>query len=597
MSDANPIQITSLTYRTVLNDINAIPELADKPDWWKQLIAGIRDTASLQINATANDNLLRTAFTRRAVFELVQLIDYTLSPQTTSSGGLCINLVDNVTFPVSISAQDIAALSTGSINASALRFEARIDVGFYGPVSTVFSVVDVGADTISSSGVFKTGSKVRLNLIGGGSVLPSPLLENTSYYLIVIDDTVSPTIMKLAATQDDAFNGVAIDITDSGTGLFELDWYFILHPAFQQETRNQYTLGTSDGTTEWQRFDLDDLNVILDSETVIINSITWTRVSTFVFSQPTDNHYRLLYNSDNSAYIEFGNGTYGAIPGAFPVFIDYAFGGGVNANISNINRINTYAGSSGDVDTIFNYTTFTGASGPENIEVAKRLAPLLLKARDRFITALDGETLALNFGGLSLAKINGLVYGLLSAQMIGIANGGGNPSALLRSQIQQHLIDRSILESIDIRFEEATITTIPVTCQIKILSGFSFTQVSQYASIAWRLFLSETGSEIRDDYVSNGVVSATTLVNSIFSTAFGESDYSQLEQYFLEFVNGAQAPRLFGEDIQESDAFAFVAGNTNGLDYMTISSPSSFPITLDADEITTPGVITITEIV
>ena len=120
---SNPIQYTSRTYQTILNDINSVAELADKPEWWKRIWAGVGDVLSVYLNAQANNSFLRTAFTRQAVADLCELIDYDLSPRTTSSGILVINFKSTVAFPVAIPVADIAAQTSGIV--SAKRFEGR----------------------------------------------------------------------------------------------------------------------------------------------------------------------------------------------------------------------------------------------------------------------------------------------------------------------------------------------------------------------------------------------------------------------------------------------------------------------------------------
>lgn len=590
MSDINvsPIQYTSRTYQTVINDINAIPELADKPEWWKRIAAGVADSFSLQLNAAVNDNFLRTAYTRRSVRDLVALIDYDLSGQSTASGSLTFNFAETIAFPVSINQADFAALSPGTLAVSAQRYETRQALSNFTP--TGFSVtVNVTTNVFTApSGTYPTGAKVRISSAG---TLISPLVQGTSYYLIGI----SSTTFFLAESLENARAGIAIDITGAGTGSQVMTPYYIVRDGFQQETRDSYSVGQSDGITAWQEFVLDDLNVLLGTESVVINSVTWTRVENFVDSQPTDTHYKLIYNTDNSAVVQFGNGTFGAIPGAFDIFLSYAFGGGINANISFVNRITTYAGSDSNIDAVFNSTTFTGGGNPETIESAKRLAPILLRTRSRFVTAADGEGLVLANGGVSQARVNGNVFGVLSAQVLAIADGGGNPSSVLRTQIQTDLINRSILESIDVRVQEAVITSTNVTCGVRMLSGFSFSTIQPYVDLAWRLFLTETGVEITDEFTSNGIASAVTLINAIFNTSFTDSDYTQITLFLEEMQTGAQAPRLIGIDVQESEAFAFVAGETRGIDFITISAPT-FPIDLADNEITTPGTITITEI-
>ena len=83
---ASPIKYSSRTYQTILNDINNVDNLADKPDWFKRMIAGVGDICSMINNAQANNSYLSTAFTRQAVKDMCRLIGYEMPEQTTSEG-------------------------------------------------------------------------------------------------------------------------------------------------------------------------------------------------------------------------------------------------------------------------------------------------------------------------------------------------------------------------------------------------------------------------------------------------------------------------------------------------------------------------------
>ncbi len=100
---ANPIQYTSRTFLTILADINSDPELADKPEWFKRIIAGVGDMLSMINNGAANNCFLRTAFTRQAVEELCYLIDYAIPDAATASGEVVFNLDPYKTlFPITL---------------------------------------------------------------------------------------------------------------------------------------------------------------------------------------------------------------------------------------------------------------------------------------------------------------------------------------------------------------------------------------------------------------------------------------------------------------------------------------------------------------
>lgn len=578
---SNPIQYTSRTFTTILNDINNDAELVDKPEWWKRVWAGIGDVFSVWLNAQANQSYLSTAFTRFAVTELARLIDYEAEPQSTSSGVLLYYLDGATTFPKSLSSADLVALSQGSISVASRRFEARASVN--APAVNEVVTADDTNDWIVVTRVYTTGEKVRFTT---GGTLPSPLQINTDYYAIYVSDTQ----IRLATSLANAYAGTYIDLTDTGTGTHTIHLFSVQVTSYQQESRASFVAGVSDGSSEWQELDLPDVNILEDTITVIINALTWTKVDTFIDSGPTDTHYRLLYKTDNTAFLQFGDGTYGAIPGAFDIEVSYAFGGGQNSNITTVNKITIYAGNDSDVTGVSNPGSFTGGAERETMESIKRLAPLLLKARDRFVTTDDGIALAIAYGGISLATVIKNEFGLLSCGVYCIANGGGNPTGAVQSALQTYLIDRTVLESIDVRVLDSTITSYNVTSAAKVLPGYVYADIEPFFELGWILLLSEVGQELKDLYDSEGIDSAREFINSTWTYSFTDSDNANLIPLLENFT-----PRDFADTIQESDAFALIDGFVVGVDYVTITAPA-FPITLGDSEITTNGTLTLTEI-
>jgi len=581
----NPIQLSSRDFDSILADINSDSELVDKPDWFKRLIAGLGDVLTIYINATANNTLLSTAFTRRNVAELLALIDYFLLPQSTATGNILFYLKSTAVFPVSVAQADLVALTQGTLSQAAKRFEARGGVTIPAVTDTFTdSEVNTGTNEITVTRDFTTGEKIRLTTAG---TIPSPLAINTDYWVI----RVSATVIQLSTTLANAYNGVAINLTAAGSGTNTINIYSSAVTVYQQEALSGVILGPSNGVDVFQEYTVPDENVLDDTMEIIINSIPWTKVTTLVDSQPTDQHYRLIYNSDNSAIIQFGDGTYGEIPGNFDIIANYATGGGSDSNVSRIDGINVYAGGDTNIEGVSNPVAITGGANEQNTEEAKVIGPLLLKARDRYVTIEDGEALAISYPGIAQATSIPNAFGPNSAKMLTIANGGGNPDTATKASLEQFLIDRTTLQSIDVKVEDTTITSTDVTSAAKVLLGFSYTGgVDNYFRLAWKLFLSEAGNEIKNDWIENGVESATVLINSIFSESFGSSDYSTINILITNLT-----PREIGISVEESDAFAYF-DQVPGVDYVTITLPS-FPITLAEDEITTDGTLTLSEIV
>lgn len=589
MSLKNPFMYTSRTFEALLNDINSDSELIDKPNWFKRAIAGIGDVISMWNNAAANNLLLDTSFTRKNTQLLLELIDYSLSPQSTASGIILFYIDGSASFPFTVNVEDLVALTSGTTAVSSKRFESRGNITVNATTETF--TADDSTDQLTVAREYTTGEKVRFTTTG---TLPSPLAINTDYYVIKVD----ATHIRISTSLANSYAGIYIDLTDTGTGTPTVHLFSVGVTCYQQAKKDSIVIGESDGITGWQEYELPDLNVLEDTLVITINSVPWTQVDTLIDSGVTDTHYRIFFNYDNSATIQFGNGTYGAIPGAFEIQAEYATGGGEDSNVTTVDNINIYGGADSNITGASNPDSLTGGADPQNADEAKVLGPLLLKARDRFVTTEDGQALAEAYSGIAQAKVIKNFYGVLSAKVITIANGGGNPDGATKTALQEYLINRSILESPDIRVIDTTLTAQNVTSGAKVLSGYTWTgQVENWIRLGWQLFFTETGKEIKADYDANGVDSARALINTIFSENYLSSDNTQISAFLDAWSNLQLTYRIIGEgQILISDAYAFIAAYTQGVDYITISAPA-YPITIADDEITTVGTLTLSEIV
>ena len=101
--------------------------------------------------------------------DLLELIDYFLTPQSTSSGSVIFYVKGSSSFPFTVSIADLVGLSPGSIAVSAKRFEARSAV-IVSAVSEVItgSEVNTSTDQLTITRVYTTGEKIRFT----GSDLP-----------------------------------------------------------------------------------------------------------------------------------------------------------------------------------------------------------------------------------------------------------------------------------------------------------------------------------------------------------------------------------------------------------------------------------------
>lgn len=570
----NPIQYTSRTFQTILADINSDKELADKPEWFKRLIAGVGDVMSMCLDAQGNNSYLETAFTRDAVKKLCQLIGYKLAVHTTSVGKLKFYLTDTTVFPITVNKKDLCAIY-GRV--SSMRFESRED-------ATLSAITEVLVGTGNTDHItLNIGSETSFETYDKVYVSNAPI--ETGYYYLKVDGLN----IYFANSVEDITLERWVTVQ---TGSYTCKSYTLTVQCYQQEQKDIVSIGNSDGNTPWQTFSLPDEKILQETLVITINDEVWTRVDDFSESMSTSKHYRLDYNNDYTAKIVFGNGVYGAIPENFPIYAQYAVGGGADTNINTPNAINVYSGGAEKIEGVCNSTSMNGGTDQESIESAKILAPASLKTQDRFVTVDDGLILIYRTGLSSIACIQSNYYGSLSCRVQCVANGGGNLSAQSKLYIQQYLKDRSVLGSVDVRVADTVFLSQSLTINVSFSIGYTLQQIEPYLQICCKLFFTECGKEIVDMYKSTGLARAVNLINQIFSTSFDSTDnqiYNMLQ--YLSRIGY----RKYGETIHESNLIAMISNCVEGINYLTFSD-IIFPIVIPENEITTVGTYTINEV-
>jgi hypothetical protein len=561
-------------------DIDAIPNLKNKPDWFKKYISGVGDVLSRYMDAQSNQTYLSTAFTRRRVFQLLELINYNMRGKSTSSGTQRFNISPSASFPLAISKADLAAITQASLSITALRFESRLNESFT-PVIDAFTVVDTVENTIETSLVYDTGDLIRVTSTGA---MPDPLTAGTDYYVIYVDDTH----IKLAVNYDDAYAGVEIDLTTVGTGARAVVGHALKIDVWQQTSVINTVIGQSDGIQARQEHALLHQDVLKDTVEITAGLDIFTQVTEFLNSLSTDKHFKMITNTDLSSNVLFGDGTYGEIPANGNITATYSYGGGSISNVSVINRVNLYAGTSLDIINTANVTEMSGGENEEDIESAKFLGPELLRTFDRFVKTSDGIALVTDFGGIARVRINKNKFGLLTTEVVIIPVGGGATSPAFKASIKEHLEKRSVLETIVVYVVDAGYISIDVTSQFNINPGFVFADVKSYYDFAIQFFFSERNQDIINEYNSKGIADAVTLINSYFLTSFITTDYNQVERLI---VNLEITP--LGQPIDEIDLTSYLRSYVNGVNNINVDLPL-FPILIGDNETTTDGIITTT---
>ena len=189
-----------------------------------------------------------------------------------------------------------------------------------------------------------------------------------------------------------------------------------------------------------------------DSETLTIAGDAWTQVDNFLDSSATDKHYVLLVDEEDVATIRVGDGTNGLIPTlGDAVDCTYETGGGTTGNVeaSTLTKVEgTFVDALGNPTSLTsdNAAAATGGANRETVAEARVAAPRSLRVLNRSIARTDWEDLAIQIAGVGRALMltkaeDSTVPTLGRGYLYIVPDGGGTPSAALKTQVEDDIND------------------------------------------------------------------------------------------------------------------------------------------------------------
>ncbi len=177
---ANSINYTVRDFLSILQQINADPELAATPDVWKKMFAGIGDNNSNLINAVVNALLLRTAFDRTILTDVLKLNDYDLQWKSQSQADITITISASYTASGSytILASAIKGQTLGTIAVPPQLFEGKTNVVFpMGTTSTSTTVYQQTTQDTIVIGVTDGSNWQEINITDADVVKESLVIQ------------------------------------------------------------------------------------------------------------------------------------------------------------------------------------------------------------------------------------------------------------------------------------------------------------------------------------------------------------------------------------------------------------------------------------
>lgn len=171
---------------------------------------------------------------------------------------------------------------------------------------------------------------------------------------------------------------------------------------------------TSPGSSNFS-YTIEDADVENTNIFVYVDNILWTKVSSFINSTNTSQHYVIEQKLDNTLQIYFGNDINGKIPeNGSTITIKYVKSDGSAGNVYSTSLITTindiiYDSSNNTVSdlAVSNNSTFLGGDDAETLEELRYNAPRVFSTGDRAVTRDDYKAILLAYPGIASVNVWG----------------------------------------------------------------------------------------------------------------------------------------------------------------------------------------------
>ena len=249
-------------------------------------------------------------------------------------------------------------------------------------------------------------------------------------------------------------------------------------------------LGSGDGSKPFQEFQLKQKPLTFVSaatasgaETTLevrVNEILWHEKSNFYQLPSSEHAYITPIADDGKVTVQFGDGTTGArVPtGTENVTAEYRVGVGMSGMLA-ADQINLLMSRPLGLKSVSNPLAPTGAEDPEQLDQARRNAPLTVVTLDRIVSLQDYEDFARAFAGIGKAQATWLWDGekrLVHLTIAGVEGGDVPRTSALFSNLSS-AIDNSRHADQKVRIDTYTSLLFDVEAKLVIDPDYLFGEV------------------------------------------------------------------------------------------------------------------------
>lgn len=310
---------------------------------------------------------------------------------------------------------------------------------------------------------------------------------------------------------------------------------------------------------------------------VLVDSVLWVKVDSFINSDSESKHYRILNEPEGTVTIQFGDGVNGMTPSnGSTISIKYVKSDGLDGNISNTGVITTLNSAIYDEDgsavtvSVTNSSSFLGGDNEEGIEEIRYEAPRVFKTGQRAVSKTDFIAILENYAGVASANVWGeneeaeeagvsADYEMLNkVKMCILLQEWELPDSTFKETLSNYIYDISML-TVKYEFVTPVILDVVPKISIKVSSGYSLSQVQ-----------SDVESTLADEFdLGNTTKLGTIIKYSHLMNAIDDVDGVSYANMTLEILKsleaGYQSTWDYGEildaiPIKEGTARLFIDG-------------------------------------
>lgn len=227
---------------------------------------------------------------------------------------------------------------------------------------------------------------------------------------------------------------------------------------------------------------------------VFVGDEQWREVESLAESGPDDHHYMVEIDEDQKMSFSGGDGRHGA---AFPsgvnnIGVRYRTGLGAGGNVG-AGSISVVAAPLPFVQSSNNPVAANGGADPEDVNTAKRLAPVAVRTLDRAVTVQDFQELALSYPGIDKANARRIRKDGRPVIDLVVATTNGLPlNSVLRDSLVAFLQDRSTPDNL-VLVRDYNPVPIRLAIEVHILPNFLRVETGVRVQKALSMALADDG--------------------------------------------------------------------------------------------------------